>query len=58
MLTCWKQYPKRNSILPDNAGLYQFDDFPLGHDCVGEVQTPIFPLHRAVHIQSVAQPEI
>lgn len=49
---------KRNPTLPDNARLDQFDDFPLGHNSVGEVQPPIFPLHRAVQIQSVTQPVI
>lgn len=49
---------KRNPTLPDNARLDQFDDFPLGHNSVGEVQPPIFPLHRAVQIQSITQPVI
>lgn len=28
---------KRNAVLPDDAGVDQFDDFPLGHNRVGEV---------------------
>ena len=48
----------RQDILPDNSCLYQFDDFPLGYNGVGEVQASIFPLHWAVDIQGIAQPEI
>lgn len=53
-----KQVSKISAISPDNACLYQSDDFPLGHNSVGEVQAPIFPLNRTIHIQSVTQPEI
>lgn len=43
---------------PDHTGLHQFDDLPLGHHSVGEVQAAVLPLHGAVKIQSVAQPVI
>lgn len=45
-------------MLPDNTGLHQLDDFPLGHNRVCEVQAAIFPLNRAVQVQSVNQPVI
>ena len=44
--------------LPDNSHLYQLDDFPLRDDSVRKVETAILPLHRAVHIQSIAQPVV
>lgn len=45
-------------FLPDNTGLHQFDDFPLGHDSVGEVQAAVFPLNGTVYIQSITEPVI
>lgn len=53
----YKQMVKRKAA-PYCTGFHQFDDFPLGHNSVREVQTPVLPLHRAVQIQSVTQPEI
>lgn len=43
---------------PDHTSLNKFDDFPLRHNGVGEVQAAIFPLNGAVQIQSVTQPVI
>lgn len=48
----------KRKAAPYCTGIHQFDDFPLGHNSVREVQTPVLPLHRAVQIQSVTQPEI
>lgn len=45
-------------VLPYNSSFNQFDDLSFGDDSVGEIESAVFPLHRAVHIKSVAQPEI
>lgn len=45
-------------LLPHSTCLHQPDDLSLGDDGVEQVQASIFPLHRAVNIQSVAQPEV
>lgn len=44
--------------LPDGSGLHQFDDLPLGHDGVVQVEAPVFPLHGAIDVQRVTQPEV
>jgi len=49
---------KIKAPLLDDTSLNQLDYFPLGHYGVGEVQAPVFPLNRAVHVQSVTQPVI
>jgi len=45
-------------LLPHGARLHQPDDLPLGDDGVEQVQAPVLPLHGAVDIQRVAQPEV
>lgn len=45
-------------ILPHSTRLHQADDFPLGDDGVEQVQAPVLPLHGAVDVQRVAQPEV
>lgn len=45
-------------LLPHGTCLYQPDDLPFGDHGVEQVQAPILPLHRAVHIQRIAQPEV
>ena len=34
------------------------EDFPLGENSAGEVETRVLPLDGAVHVQRVAQPGI
>lgn len=45
-------------VLPNNSCFHQFNDLPLGNNSVSEIESAIFPLHRAVQIQSITQPEI
>lgn len=43
---------------PHGTRLHQPDDLPLGDDGVEQVQAPVLPLHGAVDIQRIAQPEV
>lgn len=46
------------SYSPHNSLSDKFDNFPFGHNCMVHIQSAILPLHRTVHVQSIAQPVV
>lgn len=43
---------------PDSTSFYQANYLAFGDNCVEEIEAPIFPLDRTIHIQRIAEPEI